>query len=216
MNVLIAIMNDGYGDSRDKGQLAWLIQWSEVLVEAEVTMMLKSTRRNRNLFPDYIYYGASSRDVEMYSEKDTQAVYFGDSTKSVNEELHELADNQKKIQSSIHAMSNYIKNLEKQLGQRSSTDEVGDTTDDVGVTTDETVTTETISTTTNTGTEHIINSTPVAEYRNPDGTISHEDTTSDKPPQGFNPSRRESVRPQIPPANILAGNITNRLDTLEE
>ncbi|KAF9178512.1 hypothetical protein BGZ49_005338, partial [Haplosporangium sp. Z 27] len=145
------------------------------------------------------------------------AVYFGDSTKSANEELHELTDNQKKLQSSIHAMSKYIKNLERQLGQRSSIDEVGGRElirsgkrELVGVS--QTTTTETITTTTNaSGTvEQVVKSTTVAEHVNPDGTIFREDITSDKPSQSSNLNHRLSARPQIPMANILAGNANTK------
>ncbi|KAF9178764.1 hypothetical protein BGZ49_005275, partial [Haplosporangium sp. Z 27] len=131
-------------------------------------------------------------------------------------------------------------NLEKQLGQRSSTDGVGDKTDEVGDSTnevgcsteevgdsiyevgdsiyeveDETVTTET---NTNNCAERVITIIPVAEHRNPDGTISHEDTTSDVPSQGSDLNQTPFARPQIPMTNILAGNINNseRRNTNEE
>ncbi|KAF9436518.1 hypothetical protein BGZ76_003702 [Entomortierella beljakovae] len=59
MNVLIAIMNDGYSESRDEGELAWLKQWSEVILESELFLMNDSTRQNRDFFPNYIFYGTS-------------------------------------------------------------------------------------------------------------------------------------------------------------
>ncbi|KAF9356544.1 hypothetical protein BGX26_005146 [Mortierella sp. AD094] len=72
MNVLIAIMNDGYSESRDEGQLAWLKQWSQVIVETELSMMGNSTRRNRDFFPDYIYYAANLTDMEDHVMKASQ------------------------------------------------------------------------------------------------------------------------------------------------
>ncbi|KAF9114846.1 hypothetical protein BGX27_009594 [Mortierella sp. AM989] len=67
MNVLIAIMNDAYSESRDEGQSAWLKQWSQVVAEAEIFLMQGSTRmKNRDYFPNYIYYGASTQDEDQH------------------------------------------------------------------------------------------------------------------------------------------------------
>ncbi|KAF9359049.1 hypothetical protein BGX26_000300 [Mortierella sp. AD094] len=71
MNVLIAIMNDGYSESRDEGQLTWLKQWSEVIVDAELFMMRQSTRQSQDFFPDYIYYAAHPQDVEDHERKES-------------------------------------------------------------------------------------------------------------------------------------------------
>ncbi|KAF9185997.1 hypothetical protein BGZ51_002297 [Haplosporangium sp. Z 767] len=69
LNILIALMNDAFNESRDEGQLAWLKQWSEVIAEVEVFIMMPSERQNRNYFPDYIYYGANEQEAEMYESK---------------------------------------------------------------------------------------------------------------------------------------------------
>ncbi|KAG0018813.1 hypothetical protein BGZ80_006707 [Entomortierella chlamydospora] len=69
MNLLIAIMNDGFSESKEEGQLTWLRQWSQVIVEVELFMMSQSQRENRDFFPDYIYYGAIPQDVEEYERK---------------------------------------------------------------------------------------------------------------------------------------------------
>ncbi|KAF9567876.1 hypothetical protein EC968_003146 [Mortierella alpina] len=69
LNVLIALMNDAFTESRDQGQLAWLKQWSEVIAEVEIFLMTQGTRQNRNYFPDYIYYGASEQQAETYESK---------------------------------------------------------------------------------------------------------------------------------------------------
>ncbi|KAF9354776.1 hypothetical protein BGX26_007376 [Mortierella sp. AD094] len=71
MNLLIAVMNDGFGESRDEGELTWLRQWSDVIVDVELFMMSQSQRENRDFFPDYIYYGASQRDVEDHERKES-------------------------------------------------------------------------------------------------------------------------------------------------
>ncbi|KAF9199814.1 hypothetical protein BGZ49_010019 [Haplosporangium sp. Z 27] len=123
MNVVIAIMNDGYGESRDKGELAWLIQWAQVIVEAEISMMWNSTHDDRQYFPDYIYYGATSRDLEMYSKKETHTSCFG-VIKAVNEDVENLMDKRKKLQY-LKDVSNHIKNLETQLAPRPGTFENG-------------------------------------------------------------------------------------------
>ncbi|KAF9951463.1 hypothetical protein BGZ72_007027 [Mortierella alpina] len=69
LNILIALMNDAFTESRDQGQLAWLKQWSEVIAEVEIFLMTQGTRQNRNYFPDYIYYGASEQEAEKYESK---------------------------------------------------------------------------------------------------------------------------------------------------
>ncbi|KAF9929770.1 hypothetical protein BGZ67_006144 [Mortierella alpina] len=69
LNILIALMNDAFTESRDQGQLAWLKQWSEVIAEVEIFLMTQGTRQNRNYFPDYIYYGASEQEAETYESK---------------------------------------------------------------------------------------------------------------------------------------------------
>ncbi|KAG0215938.1 hypothetical protein BGX28_007164 [Mortierella sp. GBA30] len=69
LNILIALMNDAFNESKDLGQLAWLKQWSEVIAEVEIFLMSQSTRQNRNYFPDYIYYGASEQDAELYESQ---------------------------------------------------------------------------------------------------------------------------------------------------
>ncbi|KAF9291458.1 hypothetical protein BGZ68_003878 [Mortierella alpina] len=69
LNILIALMNDAFTESRDQGQLAWLKQWSEVIAEVEIYLMTQGTRQNRNYFPDYIYYGASEQEAESYESK---------------------------------------------------------------------------------------------------------------------------------------------------
>ncbi|KAG0098226.1 hypothetical protein BGZ93_000771 [Podila epicladia] len=69
LNVLIALMNDAYNESKDEGQLAWLKQWSEVIAEIEIISMTPSDRQNCNYFPDYIYYGASEQEAELYESK---------------------------------------------------------------------------------------------------------------------------------------------------
>ncbi|KAG0354620.1 hypothetical protein BG005_006333 [Podila minutissima] len=69
LNILIALMNDAYNESKDEGQLAWLKQWSEVIAEIEIISMTPSDRQNCNYFPDYIYYGASEQEAELYESK---------------------------------------------------------------------------------------------------------------------------------------------------
>ncbi|KAI1314631.1 hypothetical protein EDD11_001930 [Mortierella claussenii] len=69
LNILIALMNDAFNESKDQGQLAWLKQWSEVIAEVEVYLMTQGARQNRNYFPDYIYYGANEQQAELYESK---------------------------------------------------------------------------------------------------------------------------------------------------
>ncbi|KAF9088826.1 hypothetical protein BGX23_007096 [Mortierella sp. AD031] len=69
LNILIALMNDAFNESKDQGQLAWLKQWSEVIAEVEIFLMTQNTRQNRNYFPDYIYYGANEQEAELYESK---------------------------------------------------------------------------------------------------------------------------------------------------
>ncbi|KAF9410223.1 hypothetical protein BGZ94_001720, partial [Podila epigama] len=69
LNILIALMNDGFNESKDEGELAWLKQWSEVISEIEIISMTSGDRQNSNYFPDYIYYGASEQEAELYESK---------------------------------------------------------------------------------------------------------------------------------------------------
>ncbi|KAI7829628.1 hypothetical protein BC939DRAFT_441306, partial [Gamsiella multidivaricata] len=69
LNILIALMNDAYNESKDQGQLAWLKQWSEVIAEVEIFLMSQGARQNRNYFPDYVYYGANEQEAELYESK---------------------------------------------------------------------------------------------------------------------------------------------------
>ncbi|KAF9133445.1 hypothetical protein BGW39_009756 [Mortierella sp. 14UC] len=69
LNILIALMNDAFNESKNQGQLAWLKQWSEVIAEVEVFLMTQNTRQNRNYFPDYIYYGANEQEAELYESR---------------------------------------------------------------------------------------------------------------------------------------------------
>ncbi|KAF9116514.1 hypothetical protein BGX27_001808 [Mortierella sp. AM989] len=138
MNVLIAIMNDGYGESRDEGKLAWLKQWSEVIVEAELFLMQHSTRDNRDFFPDYIYYGASPQDVEKHMKKKFQSQSLESKSgkeylpniathnvlqrnfRSVHEELNFLVANQQNIQSDVQYMTSYVMQLVEHISQLSN------------------------------------------------------------------------------------------------
>ncbi|KAF9336581.1 hypothetical protein BG006_008147 [Podila minutissima] len=64
-----SLMNDAFNESKGEGQLAWLKQWSEVIAEIEIISMTPSDRQNCNYFPDYIYYGASEQEAELYESK---------------------------------------------------------------------------------------------------------------------------------------------------
>ncbi|KAI1314632.1 hypothetical protein EDD11_001931 [Mortierella claussenii] len=69
LNILIALMNDAYNESKDEGQSAWLKQWSDVIADAEMNYLSDGSRQNRNYFPDYIYYGASEKEADLYESK---------------------------------------------------------------------------------------------------------------------------------------------------
>ncbi|KAF9356543.1 hypothetical protein BGX26_005145 [Mortierella sp. AD094] len=138
MNVLIAIMNDGYSESRDEGQLAWLKQWSLVIVETELSMMGNTTRGNRDLFPDYIYYGASQQEVEEHAKRTSQTQNLEAPNikglqpnvathkamqrnfTSVREELETLMNNQEQIQSEVTQMNDFVWRLIELLAQQNS------------------------------------------------------------------------------------------------
>ncbi|KAG0018812.1 hypothetical protein BGZ80_006706 [Entomortierella chlamydospora] len=112
MNVLIAIMNDGYSESRDEGQLTWLKQWSEVIVDAELFMMRRSTRQNKYFFPDYIYYAANPQDVEDYERKEAAKRLLEYQTSDVIMRSVTKDKSKKKIMS-VHQDVKYV--LENQL-----------------------------------------------------------------------------------------------------
>ncbi|KAF9397144.1 Transient receptor putative cation channel sub V member 1 [Mortierella sp. AD011] len=112
MNVLIAIMNDGYSESRDEGQSTWLKQWSEVIVDAELFMMRRSTRQNKYFFPDYIYYAARPQDVEDYERKEAAKRLLEYQTSDVIMSSITKDKSKKKIMS-VHQDVKYV--LENQL-----------------------------------------------------------------------------------------------------
>ncbi|KAG0221756.1 hypothetical protein BGW42_007329, partial [Actinomortierella wolfii] len=62
------LMNDAYKQCGEEGHLAWLTkQWPKVLDEVEMIFLRHfQTKRLRNLFPDYIYYAAPTRDADAY------------------------------------------------------------------------------------------------------------------------------------------------------
>ncbi|KAF8924908.1 hypothetical protein BGZ58_001320 [Dissophora ornata] len=61
-------MNDAFNESKEQGQLAWLMQWSEVIADVEF-IYLSRERYNSNYYPDYIYYGASEKDANDYESE---------------------------------------------------------------------------------------------------------------------------------------------------
>ncbi|KAF8938005.1 hypothetical protein BGZ58_001746 [Dissophora ornata] len=71
LNILIALMNDAFNESKQEGKLAWLKQLSDVIAEIEVIYMSPDMRANPDWFPDYIYYGASEQEAELYESQYT-------------------------------------------------------------------------------------------------------------------------------------------------
>ncbi|KAI1292757.1 hypothetical protein EDD11_008588 [Mortierella claussenii] len=69
LNILIALMNDAFDESKNEGQSAWLKQWSDVIADAEVNHLSDGSRQNHNYFPDYIYYGASEKEADEYESQ---------------------------------------------------------------------------------------------------------------------------------------------------
>ncbi|KAI7829625.1 hypothetical protein BC939DRAFT_441285, partial [Gamsiella multidivaricata] len=65
----LALMNDAFNESSVQGEVAWLKQWSEVVADVEVFYMSNTSHHNHNFFPDYIYYGASEKDAEVYGSQ---------------------------------------------------------------------------------------------------------------------------------------------------
>ncbi|KAG0051018.1 hypothetical protein BGZ83_004207 [Gryganskiella cystojenkinii] len=114
LNILIALMNDAFNESKDQGQLAWLKQWSEVIAEVEVFLMTQSGRQNRDFFPDYIYYGARKEEAIEYESK-----YFIDGEFSLPKEhrfvIDTLSVDQKDIQFTQRAVLEYVQGLSKEL-----------------------------------------------------------------------------------------------------
>ncbi|KAG0002547.1 hypothetical protein BGZ79_002778 [Entomortierella chlamydospora] len=66
LNILIALMNDGFNLSQKQGEVAWHKQLSEVIAEVERFLMTRWTHKNNGYFPDYIYYYASEREAETF------------------------------------------------------------------------------------------------------------------------------------------------------
>ncbi|KAF9116513.1 hypothetical protein BGX27_001807 [Mortierella sp. AM989] len=131
VNVLIAIMNDGYSESREEGQLAWIKQWPEVIVEAKLFMMRLFMRENKLLPRLYLLWGQNtgyrgSIEEELPNpklENPTDKGFIPGALKyktlqrkfkSVHDELTYLMDNQLQIQKNVENITKHIKNLEEQ------------------------------------------------------------------------------------------------------
>ncbi|KAF9151549.1 hypothetical protein BGX20_005384, partial [Mortierella sp. AD010] len=125
-------MNDGYSESRDEGQLAWLKQWSLVIVETELSMMGNTTRGSKDLFPDYIYYGANQQDVEEHVKKASETRSLEVSKiqgpqpyvathktmqNNLREEISTLMSSQDQIQNEVTEMSELVRRLIDRLDQ---------------------------------------------------------------------------------------------------
>ncbi|KAF9357798.1 WD repeat-containing protein 38 [Mortierella sp. AD094] len=66
LNILIALMNDGFELSKKQGEVAWHKQLSEVIAEVERFLMPKKYHKKSDYFPSYIYYYASAQEAENY------------------------------------------------------------------------------------------------------------------------------------------------------
>ncbi|KAG0225602.1 hypothetical protein B0O80DRAFT_455744 [Mortierella sp. GBAus27b] len=65
-NILIAWMGHAFSKCKQEGKEAWHRQMSEVIADVEMSFMSNSSRYNRNLFPDYIYYGACEKMASQH------------------------------------------------------------------------------------------------------------------------------------------------------
>ncbi|KAI8351698.1 hypothetical protein B0O80DRAFT_500059 [Mortierella sp. GBAus27b] len=65
-NILIAWMGHAFTQCKEEGKEAWHRQWSDVIADVELSFISNSSRYNRNMFPDYIYYGASEKLAAQY------------------------------------------------------------------------------------------------------------------------------------------------------
>ncbi|KAF8920945.1 hypothetical protein BGZ58_004209, partial [Dissophora ornata] len=68
LNILIAVMNDAFNESKEQGEVAWLKQWSEVIADMEFIFFSRE-RYNGNYSPDYIYYGSGEKDANDYESE---------------------------------------------------------------------------------------------------------------------------------------------------
>ncbi|KAG0021946.1 hypothetical protein BGZ80_001378 [Entomortierella chlamydospora] len=66
LNILIALMNDGFELSKKQGEVAWHKQLSDVIAEVERFLMPKKYHKKSDYFPSYIYYYASEQEAENY------------------------------------------------------------------------------------------------------------------------------------------------------
>ncbi|KAG0321897.1 hypothetical protein BGZ99_003622 [Dissophora globulifera] len=112
LNILIALMNDAFNESKDQGQLAWLKQLSEVISEVEIFLMSRGARQNRNYFPDYIYYVASEQEADLYESKfNIVENRFSSNTVAVEQNATQLA--QRAILRDVQSLSKDIERIKQ-------------------------------------------------------------------------------------------------------
>ncbi|CAG8467139.1 6862_t:CDS:10 [Paraglomus brasilianum] len=66
LNILIAILNTAYSDVASQARRIWVLNCAEILAEFELFWMTPEKKKNKVLFPRYIYYEADRRKVKQY------------------------------------------------------------------------------------------------------------------------------------------------------
>ncbi|KAI8605713.1 hypothetical protein EDD21DRAFT_363028 [Dissophora ornata] len=67
MNIIIAVMNDAFDESKRQSHIAWTTQLSKVIANLEYIFIRKGWR-NSDFFPDYIYYVVSEKEPGFGAE----------------------------------------------------------------------------------------------------------------------------------------------------
>ncbi|KAK3824684.1 MAG: hypothetical protein J3Q66DRAFT_325804 [Benniella sp.] len=105
LNILIAWMGHAFTQCKEEGKEAWHRQWSEVIADVELSFMSNSSLYNRNLFPDYIYYGASEKIAAQH-----ESIYSNIASKSnLSLENRFLFENLEKKHDQTHKAQREIK-----------------------------------------------------------------------------------------------------------
>ncbi|CAG8487580.1 8419_t:CDS:10 [Paraglomus occultum] len=68
LNILIAILNTAYSDVASQARRIWVLNCAEILAEFELFWMTPEKKKNRVLFPRYIYYEADRSKVKEYRQ----------------------------------------------------------------------------------------------------------------------------------------------------
>jgi len=108
LNVLIALLNEVYSSSKEKGRESWLYHRAKLIAEMEIYLMSPAQRKDKNLFPDIIFYEGHPENVKEYANK------IHSDSENNNGSMRELME---KVQKSLEIMEEQQRSLLEQVAE---------------------------------------------------------------------------------------------------